>query len=156
MAKKKRGPNSFAATNMQMAENALDWYRNSLHWYEMMTASATTIGLRMAGIGRSLQNNEIPDGAEMLRMVTEKNQAMMKSASAATKWQNSAMQPYPWPKMIMPWQALNASAFAASDMMAENAKWSKMMLQGFSRTMKPFHSASTANAARLSGKQAKS
>lgn len=155
MAKRKRGPALLPATGWQMAENAFDWYRNSLHWYEMMTASAATIGMRLTGIGESLQKNEMPDSAEMLRMVTEKNQAMMKSASAASKWHSSAMKPYPWPQVVMPWQMFDVSSSTAADMMAQNAQWSKMMLQGFSRTMSPFHSASTANAARLSNKKGK-
>lgn len=155
MTKRKKGPASITATNWQVAENAFDWYRNSLHWYEMMTASATTIGLRLSGINQSLQKNEIPDPVEMLKMVTEKNQAMMKSTSAANKWHASAMKPYSWPKITNPWQAFDFSSSAASDMLAQNAQWSKMMLDGFSRTMSPFHSASTANAARLSSKKSK-
>lgn len=155
MTKRKKGPASIASTNWQMAENAFDLYRNSLHWYEMMAASATTIGLRLSGIHQSLQNNEIPDPVEMLKMVTEKNQAMMKSTSAANKWRASALKPYPWPQFTNPWQAFDFGSSAASDMMAQNAQWSKMMLNGFSRTMSPFHSASTANAARLTRKTSK-
>lgn len=156
MPKRRNSLPSQITTNWQIAENAFDWYRNSLHWYEMMAASAATIALRMTDIGQSLQKNEVPDTVEMMRMVTEKNKALMTSATAASKWQALAWEPKSWPKLAMPWEAANLSASAATDLLAQSTKWNKMMLDGFARTMRPYHSTSTANATRLSGKGTKS
>lgn len=132
----------------QFAENSVELCRNSVHWCEMMTASVTTIGLRMTSIGHSLQNNETPDAVELMRMVSEKQKAVTNSLRAAGKWQSEAMTPLKWPKAA-PWLALDAGASAAGHLLAQHARWNKMMLEGFASTMRPFHSASTANALRL-------
>lgn len=155
MPKRRKGLTSQITTNWQIAENAFDWYRNSLHWYEMMTASAATIALRLTHIGESIQKNEVPDTVEMVRMVTEKNKALMTSANAASKWQALAWEPKSWPKTVFPWDAANFSVFAAADLLAQSTKWNKMMLDGFAHTLRPYHTTSTANATRLSGKGAK-
>lgn len=132
----------------QFAENSTDWYRNSLDWYEMLTASATTIALRMTGIGYNIQNNEAPDSKEMMRMVSEKQKAVLTSLQAVSKWQASAASLPKWPAAA-PWMAVDAGATAAGQWLSQHAKWNKMMLDGFSSTLRPFHSASTANALRL-------
>lgn len=136
----------------QIAENTFNWYKNGLQWMEMLTASTATIGLRLAGINQSVQNNEIPDGAEMLRMVTEKNKALLKSTLAAGEWQ-AAYRSKSWPDFQLPWQAFNYNVFDAPNLLAQSIQWHKMMLNGFAKTMRPYHSASTANAARLSRKK---
>lgn len=149
MSRSKKTPNSVVATQWQLAENTFSWYRNSLQWYEMLSASATTIALRLGDISSSMQKNEIPDGVELSRMVSEKSQAIMKSATAAGRWHSSTSKPWPWPT-VLPWQAMDLGVTAAQNLLTQQAQWSKMMLQGFSSTLRPFHSATTANAARLS------
>lgn len=151
MPRSKKNPSSLVASQWQAAENAFAWYRNSLQWYEMVNASAATIALRLGDINSSLQKNEIPDGVELSRMVTEKSQAMIKSATAAGRWHSSASKPWPWPTTL-PWQTADFGMAAAQDLLAQQAQWSKMMLHGFSNTLRPFHTATTANAARLSKK----
>ena len=136
----------------QLADNSIGMYRNSLQWYEMMTASAMTIGMRLTSIDDDLKKNRIPDQKELQRMVVEKNDAMMKSTSALADWQGALL------KNTKPgWPAVNPNALFStglsfwSTMLAQNIEVASTMLKGYSQVLKPFHSASTANAFRLSG-----
>ena len=49
----------------QLADNSIGMYRNTLQWYEMLTASAMTIGMRLTAIDDDLKNNRIPNQKEL-------------------------------------------------------------------------------------------
>lgn len=136
----------------QLADNSVSMYRNSVQWYEMMTASAMTIGLRLTAIDEDLKNNRTPDQKELQRMVTEKNNAMMKSAFAMADWQGALLKNAKpgWPA-VYPKTLFNTGISFWSTMLAQNIQIASTMLKGYSQVLKPFHSASTANAFRLSG-----
>jgi hypothetical protein len=119
-------------------------WRNGLLWGEMMTASATTIGLRGAGLAAGMADPRLADPVEARRMVAEKVTAAGASAAAgaaslaATQrrlatawldvWRVPAVPAAPW---ILP--------------LALATLW----LDGADKAMRPYHRRSTANARRL-------
>lgn len=135
----------------QLADNSIDMYRNSLQWYEMLTASAMTIGMRLTAIDHDLKSNRIPDQKELQRMVTEKNNAMMKSTFALADWQGALVKntKSDWPT-INPNTLFGSGLSFWSTMLEQNIQLTSTMLKGYSQVLQPFHSASTANAFRLS------
>lgn len=103
-----------------------DAYSNYLYWlqwWEMMVASGLTIGLRLSGISYKLQKNQLPDLQEMWRMGEEKNAAALQSLAALPTTANG----------LGLWQQ------------------QKRMQDAMFQLWRPFYSASTANAFRLSG-----
>lgn len=105
-----------------LMHEAFNQYTYWLRWWEMMAASGLTIGLRLSGISYKLQKNQLPDLTEMWRMGAEKNAAMQQSLAAL-------------PKTL----AFNPFQSQAQMQAALFELW------------RPFYSASTANAFRLSG-----
>lgn len=136
----------------QLADNSIGMYRNTLQWYEMLTASAMTIGMRLTAIDDDLKNNRIPNQKELQRMVTEKNNAMMKSTFALADWQGAILKNAKsgWPS-INPNTLFGSGLSFWSTMLEQNIQLANTMLKGYSQVLKPFHAASTANAFRLSG-----
>ncbi len=159
---KRRKISSLSSSWGQLTDNYFSMYRNSLQWYEMLAASAATIGMRLTSINDDLKRNRLPDQIELQRMITEKNKAMTKSAFALADWQSSLVRTSaPGKSGKLDWPLTNPSALWTSgfnsgfslwsDMMARNIELSGAMLKGYAQVLKPFHSASTANAFRLSG-----
>lgn len=103
--------------------NAFNQYTYWLRWWEMMVASGLTIGLRLSGISYKLRNNQMPDLTEMWRMGEEKNAAA--------------------------WQSLTALPKATNGLNLFNQQ--AQMQTAFFDLWRPFYTASTANAFRLSG-----
>lgn len=85
-------------------------------------------------------------------MVTEKNKAVMKSTFALADWQGAMLKNAKsgWPT-VNPNALFGTSLSFWSTMLAQNIQMTSTMLKGYSQILKPFHSASTANAFRLSG-----
>lgn len=150
MPRRRSRPSVSPATWNQLANNSFNMYESSLRWWEMMTASAMTIGLRTTSIGESLNKNKLPDAVEFNKMVTEKSDAMAKGGAALADWQSSLMKHYGSSKNnLLP--LTSASPAVMSDLFASNVRLAGLMLNGYAQLLKPFHSASTANAFRLSG-----
>lgn len=140
---------SASRTAQNIVRNSSNIFSSSLQWYEMMTASAMTIALRLDGINDNLTQNRQPDMAELLRMVSEKNSAWLQGGTALMRWQESLLKQPP-----NAWLVPSSSAgFATlSQLLAYSAHWTALSLKGFSQVMKPYHASSTANARRLSRK----
>src|SRR5690606_23376289 len=103
-------------------------------------------------IDDDLKNNRIPNQKELQRMVTEKNNAMMKSTFALADWQGAILKNAKsgWPS-INPNTLFGSGLSFWSTMLEQDIQLANTMLKGYSQVLKPFHAASTANAFRLSG-----
>jgi hypothetical protein len=137
-----------SATPADYLKQAFDWYEYSWRWWEMMTAASLTIGMRTSGMSYKARKNQLPDFAESWRMVAEKNQALLQSATAAAPWQR-AWQQY-WLQTATD-KAPAKGGDVAAHWMDQQFQFGKLMLQSLTATLQPFHKASTANAFRLSG-----
>lgn len=115
--------NAQAAPPTQLFQDAFSSYLYWLRWWEMMVASGLTIGLRLSGISYKLQKNQMPDLREMWRMGEEKNAAALQSLAALP------------------------TATGAVSLWDQQKQMQDAMFQ----LWRPFYSASTANAFRLSG-----
>lgn len=147
--------NTHSRSLQGMVNNSANMFRSSLQWYEMMTASALTIGFRLGGISDSLRQNEQPDMPELLRMVSEKSSAWLQGGDALLRWQESIAKHY-WRQSpafwLVPTTATTAAA-ATSQLLDASTRWTALSLKGFSQVIKPYHTKSTANARRLSRKR---
>ena len=141
--------NTLTRNAWQITDNAFSLYRNSLNWMEMLSASASTISTRMNNLQNDAANNKPPDLIELSRMVTEKNSAFLVSGQAMLEWQKTIMNA--WCSAPTVWGALG-SAHSAPSAISNQLRWSEIMLSGFAKTLKPYHSTTTANAKRLNKK----
>lgn len=135
-----------------MVNNNANMFRSSLQWYEMVTASAMTIGFRLGAISDSLRQNEQPDMPELLRMVSEKSSAWLQGGNALLRWQESIAKHY-WRQSPAFWlvpTTATAAAATTSQLLGASTRWTALSLKGFSQVIKPYHTKSTANARRLS------
>lgn len=124
-------------TTANLLENSLNGYLYTVRWWEMIVASGLTIGLRLSGIGYNLRNNELPDTKEMWRMLEEKNKAATQGWVALSQ---ASLKP--WPQ----WKG----GMATTDLLNYQLRLQRAVLDAAFGFWKPFHSASTANALRLS------
>lgn len=151
-----RKKNTDSAKMLQtMMDNAASLTRSTVQYYEMLFASSITIGLRLSAIAQSYAQQKPQDMVEINRMVSEKNAAFLDAGSAVARWQDSAFKNYQ--KSPNPlWVTAPLSKFdpvAMSKLLAAPTQWTALTLKGLSQTMKPYHTKSTANARRLSGKK---
>jgi hypothetical protein len=133
----------------QALANGLKLFQGTRQWYEMMTASATTIGWRLAGIQQGLADSRKPGTAELTRMISEKQAAWLQANGALVRWQASVLQ-QAWSGSNI-WRAANLAAgtATATQWLTLSTRWTALSLSGFSQVMRPYHSRSTANARRL-------
>ena len=133
----------------QALANSLRLFDGTRQWWEMMTASATTIGWRLAGIQQGLADNRQPRAAELTRMVSEKQAAWLQANGALVRWQASVLQ-QAWSGSNI-WRTANLAAgtATAAQWLTLSSRWTALSLNGFSQVMRPYHSRSTANARRL-------
>jgi hypothetical protein len=115
--------NTSTAPPAELFQDAFSSYLYWLRWWEMMVASGLTIGLRLSGISYKLQKNQMPDLREIWRMGEEKNTAVLQSLGALPTATGG----------LSIWQQ------------------QKQMQDAIFQLWRPFYSASTANAFRLSG-----
>lgn len=139
-------------------QNGFNMLRSAGDWWEMMFASAATVGLRLGGIQQNISNNRRPDTAEFTRMVTEKNIAWWQAGLAVLEWQGALFKLYSQVAsremgLLAP-AALGAAAVGPQYAALPN-QLAAISLRGFADIMKPYHAKSTANARRLSRKAAK-
>lgn len=154
----RRTHTAYPVKTMQTAmDNSINMVKSAVQFQEMLWASSMTIGLRLSAMGRDLSQNQPQDMVEATRMVSEKNAAWLQSGGAMSRWQNALFKNY-WGR---PAQVNLAAPFAMFDpavvskMLAGSTQWTALTLKGISQTMSPYHSKSTANARRLSGKTRK-
>ncbi len=132
----------------QALSNSLRLFDGTRQWFEMMTASATTIGWRFAGFQQDLAGSR-PRTSELTRMISEKQAAWLQANGALVRWQASLLrQAWSGPNI---WRAasLAAGRATASQWLTLSSRWTALSLNGFSQVMRPYHSRSTANARRL-------
>lgn len=144
-----------AKTLQTMMDNTASITKSTMQYYEMLFASSMTIGLRLSAMGQSFAEQKPQDVLELNRMVAEKNAAFLDAGMALAQWQDSAMKNYQKSPGQF-WMGSPLSAFdpnAVSKMMADTTQWTALTLKGMSQTIKPYHTKSTANARRLSGKK---
>lgn len=147
-----------AKTMQTMMENAANMTKSTMEYYEMLFASSMTIGLRLSAMGQSFAEQKPQDMVELNRMVAEKNAAFLDAGMAMARWQDSAVKNYQKSPSQF-WIGSSLSAFdpsVVSKMLAGSTQWTALTLKGLSQTMKPYHTKSTANARRLSGKKRRS
>lgn len=129
-----------------LMQDAMGNYLYWLRWWEMMVASGLTIGLRLSGISYKLQKNQLPDLREMWRMGEEKNTATWQSLAAiptmADWWSAGQRQQQKHQKQPQKHQKSQQPSPQQSP---------QDMLDAMFQLWRPFYSASTANAFRLSG-----
>lgn len=144
-----------AKTLQTMMQNSVDLTKSSMQYYEMLMASSVTIGLRLSAIGQDYVQKKPQDISELNRMVSEKSSAFLDAGTAVARWQDSAFRSYQKsPGQFWMGSPLNAfDPSVVSKMLADQTQWTALTLKGFSQTMKPYHTKSTANARRLSGKK---
>lgn len=152
MAAKRRS--STVSANLPI-QNGFAVLRSASDWWEMMFASATTIGFRLGGMQKNLADSRRPDTAEFTRMITEKNIAWWQAGLAVLEWQGAMAKLYGQlaaQEMTHLAPTALGPAGVAPQYAALPNRLMALSLRGFADVMKPYHAKSTANARRLSRK----
>ncbi|MCR6650501.1 MAG: hypothetical protein NVV73_02850 [Cellvibrionaceae bacterium] len=131
----------YGSTQADFLRDAFNQYTYWLRWWEMMVASGLTIGLRLSGISYKLRRNQMPDLTEMWRMGDEKNTAAWQSLAALPK-ASAGFDPF---KQVDFFRQVDL--FKHMDLFKQQAQMQAVLFD----LWRPFYSASTANAFRLSG-----